>query len=315
MITVRIIKNWDKPDILRQTPGTSGVWENIKFTFEPIFEPDYVIVLNYSPKEIKVFVPYENIWCVLQEPPNEYFKYWHQADKVFHCVFIQDPTLYGLRYIHSQPALPWHVDKSYDSLVKCSIPDKPLQLSFITSRKTSYVGQKQRVKFLERLKERIEFDLFGYGFSPIKDKWNGLAPYRYSLVVENFSGLDYWSEKLADCFLSWTMPIYYGCTNITDYFPKEALIQIDINDPNVVDYIQKVIKSDLWKKHRKAIEYARKLILDKYQFFPYFAKYVHNWEKKYKTRKRKKEYIVISEENTLMRRFNLKIRQLFDSFI
>ena len=30
------------------------------------------------------------------------------------------------------------------------------------------------------------------------------------------------SEKIADCFLAWTMPIYYGCPRIAEYFPAES---------------------------------------------------------------------------------------------
>ena len=117
--------------------------------------------------------------------------------------------------------------------------------------------------FLERISGKVEFDLFGRGFTPLADKWDGLAPYRYSIAVENYRGPDYWTEKIADCFLSWTMPIYYGCTNITDYFPPEAMVLIDIDDiEEAVDKIREAIAQDLWRKNLDAIEYARKLVLE-----------------------------------------------------
>src|SRR5687768_17715451 len=53
--------------------------------------------------------------------------------------------------------------------------------------------------------------------------------YRYSLAIENFSGPYYWTEKVIDCYLSWTMPLYFGCTNLADYFPAESFVQIDIH--------------------------------------------------------------------------------------
>lgn len=315
MIEVRIIKNWEKPDLFRQTPKELGMWEDIQFTFKTIADPDYVLVLNCSPKKVKVKCPKENVWCILQEPPNEYFKYWHKGDKVYYRVFTQDLSLTGERYIHSQPALSWHIEKSYDELTKCIFPDKPLDLSFITSSKTSFVGQRERIKFLEKLRNKIEFDLFGYGFSPIADKWNGLAPYKYSLVVENYHGPDYWSEKLADCFLAFTMPIYYGCTNIADYFPVESLVEIDINNPNVIEDIRKIIRSDLWKKKREAILQARDLLLNKYQFFPYFVEHIHDWERKKNSRERKKESIVIPRGNTLFQRLKLNIKRMTGSLL
>ena len=163
--------------------------------------------------------------------------------------------------------------------------------------------------FLDKIRNQITFDLFGYGFNPIKDKWNGLAPYRYSLVVENYKGPYYWSEKLSDCFLARTMPIYYGCTNITDYFPKDSLVQININDLNIIDKIKKIISSDLWIRKREKIDQARKLILQRYQFFPYFTEQIHQHEKQNRGRVRKKEEISIPKEDTFWRRFKASIKQ------
>lgn len=300
MKVIRIIKNWDKPDIFRQTPKNLGNWENFHFTYETKEECDYVIVFNYSSKDVRLSVPRENIWCIMQEPPNEYFRYRHKANRVYFRVFTQDNSLKGERYIHSQPALPWHVDKSYDSLKKCKLANKPLKLSCITSNKRDFQGQRQRMEFLEKVKEKLPIDIFGKGINPIKDKWDGLYPYQYSLAIENFSGPNYWSEKLADCFLAWTMPIYYGCTNIDDYFPKDSLVKIDINDPSVFKKIKEIISSDLWKKRREKIAYARELILEKYQFFPFISEKIKNWEKRHGKPKIQKEEIIIPNENTFL---------------
>ncbi len=298
MTKVVIIKNWQKSDLFRQTSEGKGSWDGIDFTLEEEKECDYVAVLNYSPKEITLNVPKENIWCLLQEPPNEYFKYRHKANKIYHRVFTQDQSLKGERYIHTQPALPWHVDKSYDFLKKCRRAKKPFKLSCIASNKKDFQGQRLRMKFLEKTKEKLPIDIFGKGINPIKDKWDGLYPYRYSLVIENFKGQNYWSEKLADSFLAWTMPIYYGCTNIDDYFPKGSLVRIDINDPDAIDKIRQVISTDRWYKSRDAIAQARKLVLEKYQLFPFIASKIKEWEREKKNKSRK-EKVVIPNEDTL----------------
>ncbi len=290
--------------------------DNIHFTFNTEDECDYVVVLNYSPKDIKLLVPPENVWCLMQEPPNEYFRYRHKASRVYYRVVTQDQSLIGERYVHTQPALPWHVDKSYDTLKKCKPSNKVLKLSCITSNKRNFQGQRQRMDFVEKIKDKLQVDIFGKGINPIKDKWNSLYPYRYSLVIENFRCSDYWSEKLADCFLAFTMPIYYGCTNIDDYFPRESLITIDINDPNVFQQIEEIISSDLWKKRRDAIAYARELISEKYQFFPFIANKIKEWEKDNKN-KSKKEEVVIPNENTFLMNNSIvrASRELIDSAI
>ena len=297
MKIVRIFRSWPGPGLFRQTPGENGVWNGVRFTEEPAEQYDYVITLNYANDDAQVLCPAENIWSLQQEPPTEFFKPWHNAHQVYRKVFTPDVSLVGERYIHSHPATGWWVGRSYDFLNTCPAPEKTKKLSWITSNKNSLKLHKKRLLFLEKIKaEGVEFDLFGQGFSPIADKWDGLASYRYSLAIENFRGPFYWSEKLADCFLSWTMPIYYGCTNIEEYFPKESFILIDINDPNAANYLKEIIKRDLWFKNREAITYARELVLNHYQFFPYITNQIRNHEKEQEPRVPERERIFIPGE-------------------
>jgi len=51
------------------------------------------------------------------------------------------------------------------------------------------------------------------------------------VAVENSGHDHYWTEKVADCFLAGTVPIYRGAPNIRAYFPAEAMIVIDTLDP------------------------------------------------------------------------------------
>lgn len=309
MILVRIIKNWDYPDIFRQSPGGKGIWDNVRFVTEEISDCDYVIVSNYSRKKYRILCPKENVWSLQQEPPNEYFRMRHKAHEVYRRVFTTDRTLRGERFTHTQPALPWHIDKTYDELVKIKSAPKTKVLSMITTNKKNFQGHRERVSFLEKIKNKVDFDLYGYGFHPIRDKWDALYQYKYSLAIENFSCSDYWSEKIADCFLSYTMPIYYGCTNLSRYFPEESFVQININDKNVIDKVSKVVQSNLWEKRKEAIAYARRLILTKYQFFPFMVKQIKNWESKTQNDKLVKEYITIPNEETLLTRLSGAIRQ------
>ncbi len=42
--------------------------------------------------------------------------------------------------------------------------------------------------------------------------------YQFAIVVENSKQQNYFSEKLVDCLITKTIPIYYGCPNIDGYF-------------------------------------------------------------------------------------------------
>jgi len=279
MKIVRIIKDWDWPDLRRQTSNNIGIWDNIKFLFEPSGKCDYAIILNRLHQDTTIQCPPEHIWAIIQEPPYQYYSYLHKGNSSYQRIYTTDSILKGKQYYHSQPALPWHINRDYDYLQNCDIPKKEKMLSWVTSSKSNLTGHLDRLNFLDKIKNEISFDLFGKGFNYIEDKWFGVAPYQYSIVIENYCNPFYWSEKISDCFLSWTIPLYYGCTHITDYFPSEALVQIDINDPNCINIIRETISKEPSEKQKNALHYARQLVLEKHQLFPFISDKIKEYEK------------------------------------
>jgi hypothetical protein len=263
-------------NLLGQTPSEKGQWDRIKFTFDPIDECDFLIIINRSLTSFRIKVPSENIWAIIQEPPTEVFKNLHYGPSEAKKVFTTDTTLRGNRYLHSQPAIPWLIEYNYDTLVKMDVPTKTRSISCITSNKSFLKGHQSRLSFLNSIRDQISFDLYGYGFKEIKNKSEGLINYKYSIAIENYRNSNYWSEKISDCFLSFTMPVYYGCNTITNFFPPESIIQIDIGNPTEsIETIQESIFNKKWDKYIDAIVYAREKILQNYQFFPLMASYIN----------------------------------------
>lgn len=278
MKTVRIIKNyqWDGYELQRQTPKQSGVWGDITFTEEPLNESDYTVVLNYAPHDMVIMTPPENIWALMQEPYlPEIFEWIDKGHDQFSRVFIPSDQIDDLKYIPSQTCLPWYdYDKlsSYDNLIKLDVPKKFKSISLVTSTKNFFPGHLKRLEFVRYLQEQkpFEIDLYGRGINPIENKWDALAPYKYSIAIENTKSSDYWTEKLADCFLAYTLPIYYGAEKLEDYFPAESFVRIDIEDiEGSVAKIRRVLDEDIWDKRLAAIKEARNLVLNKYQLFPF----------------------------------------------
>lgn len=257
-------------------------WQGITFTNAPVENCDYVVFSNTIPRDMVVNCPKENIWLLMHEPPAKKEHCWfHKAYKHCYRVYTPNTSLQGDNIIHSHAVMSWLVGKNYDFLINCPIPDKPKSLSWVTSNLNWLPGHQKRMNFLNALQHSVEFDLWGRGFNPIADKWDGIAPYRYSLAIENYSGMYYWTEKIADCFLSYTMPIYYGCTNISNYFPPESYIAIDLNQPQeAIEIIKDAIASDLWIRNREAIIHARELVLKQHQIFPFISKNIQEHEAK-----------------------------------
>lgn len=276
---VRIIKDWDSPDILRQTPGSLGVWKNITFTLDPVKECDYVIVFNRVPEDTLVFCPPENIFAVMQEPYIQgIFDWMVEGHEQFSKVFTHHTFNNKEKFIPSFPMLPWHIDKSYDELRSLAPVAKEKTLSWITSNKKIFPGHKDRMLFFDAIKKSdLQIDLFGRGIKEISDKWDGLADYKYALAIENSQSQNYWTEKLSDCFLSYTMPFYYGATNVSEFFPKDSMIVIDVTNPKkAIKIINESIENNLWEKNFDAIIEARDLVLHKHNFFSVIAEKIGN---------------------------------------
>ena len=54
-----------------------------------------------------------------------------------------------------------------------------------------------------------------------------LKDYAFSITLENWIQDNYFSEKIMDCFMLGTVPIYMGAKKILDYFDSEGIIIVN----------------------------------------------------------------------------------------
>lgn len=108
------------------------------------------------------------------------------------------------------------------------IYDKSKLISIMLSNKISTVGHKLRFSVVDSLKQNdIEFSVYGRTVNNIDYKLTALKDYAFSIVIEN-SKIDYYfTEKLIDCFMTGTIPIYWGCPSIGDFFNLDGMIIFD----------------------------------------------------------------------------------------
>lgn len=106
-----------------------------------------------------------------------------------------------------------------------SIFSKTKNFSMISSGKNFTKGHAFRLSVMSSLPGTV--DLYGRDVRPIDSKLQGLRDYRYSIAIEN-EKQDYWfTEKLIDCFLTGTIPIYWGCPSISNFFNTEGMIIVE----------------------------------------------------------------------------------------
>ena len=126
----------------------------------------------------------------------------------------------------------------------------------IASSKRDTEGHLLRHELVDLVKaEGLDVAVLGRGYAPFEAKADGLAPYRFSVVIENLQEPNYFTEKIVDAVLCETVPIYWGCPNIGDFFDPKALIIC-----NTVAELKDAITSadaSLYAKMRPAVQAAK----------------------------------------------------------
>lgn len=189
--------------------------------------------------------------------------------------------------IRSQPGLKWFYGeggdtaKTLDAMLAETRPEKTLDFSTVcSSKQQKHTLHQRRYDFTRRLRAALPgLDVFGHGVRPMADKAVAVDPYRYHLAIENHRCDHHWTEKVSDAFLGWSLPIYYGCSNLADYFPADSFVEIDIDRfDEAVARIREVIDGGEYEKRLNAIAEARHLVLTRYNLFAVIDDIIHGGE-------------------------------------
>ena len=106
------------------------------------------------------------------------------------------------------------------------------------------IGHQFRLDCLNKIQqENLNVDLYGRGINEIDSKLQGLKDYRFCIAMENDYANNYFTEKLLDCMLSGTIPIYHGCKNIEKYFDVNGIITFETVD-ELTDILNNLTKKD-----------------------------------------------------------------------
>lgn len=291
MIDVKLSTNFAYSPFARQTPRSAGQWGNYQFHInDGTKECDWWVVYEGLDSSETVNCPKDRTILITDEPPTVR-KYSQQFLDQFHTVISCHKGLKHPNVINTQKSHPWMVgcrfvlgskatleenyDKSYDELKAMRLPlPKSKTISIVSSNKKSTAGHANRLKFTEELKEyfKDKLDVYGRGIKDFADKWDVIAPYKYHIALENSSCPDYYTEKLIDAFMGASYPVYYGCPNISNYFPDGSLQPININDvKGSISLIEKCLEENRYEKNFDLIKQSRNLLLDRYNIFPFLC--------------------------------------------
>ena len=227
-----------------------GIIDDWKIVIDPeCDEADaWWVIEGPSRKEKPCLVPTGGLFFGSTEatwPLGFYSEYSYRAafleqfDSIHTC-----HDFYSQKTTSATPFLPWMLNANHGPSISSaherdihylenlsSLP-KPKLISVFCSQQAMLPSHRLRKRFTEVLKSHFgdEIDWYGNGYNSVAEKWDGLANYKYSIVLENQSRYNVITEKIYDPFLSLTYPIYWGAPNISDYFNLNSLTAINIED-------------------------------------------------------------------------------------
>lgn len=247
---------------------------------------DIVVMWDSTPHHIERKIKNKKLIYIGAEPSHI-----KNQSKINEDIFMA--TFNYPAYVSDYLPAIWWINRSYKDLVNLKFEDvdKHKKISCVVSNKWT-----KRTKFVKMIASEVDkMEVWGRwiynkqdddftssdqfkgslnGPSGASCKAKGIEGYSYSLCLENASIRNYWTEKIIDSFLCWTMPIYYGATNIYDFFPENSVYAIDMKR-TAVSKIKQIIECPPTSRQVDAMREARRRILDEYNIWSVINKLIN----------------------------------------
>ncbi len=242
------------------------------FTEDPAcVDYDWLVVFDGMRGDVSVTCPREHTILTTWEPVS-IRNYNTPFTRQFGHLLTNRPS-WAEKHPHyhlGRGYFPWMNGRTFPENKAAVIPPKTTLLTAVCSSKAmKWTNHAARIELLRRCQRDIPgMEWYGWGIRECGMKCDVTDVARYQIVFENHEAPHYWSEKIADAFLSECLPFYAGAPDLAADFPGDAFIPIPSDDPAAaVQIIQSAIANDEWTKRRAAIRAARELLFTRYNFF------------------------------------------------
>jgi hypothetical protein len=251
-----------------------GKTKKIYFTTTETYT--HAIILN-CPTPQNLQVPPKNVIGFAQEPHDTPFLKIHQNNFIEYAVknigkyFIGSvdkfpiPTFvghHGFLFYETPKPLPF-------------IPQKSKLMSIMVSHKTYTPGHQYRHIIARHiLKYNLPIDIWGNGVENYKREFPNnknimgsfksmeemCKDYLFTIAIENTSHDHYFTEKIINPFINNTVPLYWGCKRVEEYFPKHT-IRLTGNITRDVIIIHSVLRNP--NKYTAEYKIDQEMVLNK----------------------------------------------------
>jgi hypothetical protein len=297
VINVKVTCNWhtDKKNTLsdkitRQFIYRGNFDPDIQFTENEDY--DFLFVFNGFPGGIINKIPKEHVFGFILEPPfyTDYYdtdigKYCH---KVFTCC-DQKYYINNENFCSAPSVMFNNLAGTADLFLSNHNFTKPKKLSFCVSNlKGNEMYDFRRELVYKILESDLDCDIFGSGWEIYDPRYKGIAtdkadallPYEYSIAIENSIFDGYVSEKMFDCFLCNTVPLYYGSPTVEQVYNPDSFLKLPFtNDiPALLNWLKELAEAPARTnfKFRNTVLESKERYLQKYNIYNLMKNIVKN---------------------------------------
>jgi hypothetical protein len=221
-------------------PTVIGIQNNLSETNKKIivYKDQYNINLkdyNHDDYDLKIYWQIEGLGVIQKKENNISFPIVHQNS--FDLILASDPEI--LEKCENAVLFPF--GDCWVPLEDQKIYDKTKLLSIIASAKRNLLGHQLRHTVIEEIGDKM--DIYGKCCNYIENKSDALRDYKFNLCIENLQHTNWFTEKLIDCLRTGTVPIYWGCPNIGDYFNIKGFIIVNSLE-EIIDVVDNLTDDD-----------------------------------------------------------------------
>lgn len=246
----------------RLNPHFKWVWDRQPSDNDiTVFSDTFLWEVESNRSKIKI------AWLI--EPPainQNIYKYAELNHRLFDLIFTFDERLLKIdpKFRYYPYGTTWIHDPGKKIYPKTKL------VSAIFSAKKMTQGHELRHKIFNCYKNNVDF----YGQinnRHVEYKIESLKDYAFSVVVENWAGNSYFSEKLLDSLMTGTIPIYWGFPKYKEFFDPEGFLYFTNMDE--LKSIMDNLSMDLYQSKIQAVQNNFK------KAFEYIDLEKHLWEK------------------------------------
>ena len=181
-----------------------------------------------------------------------------KVEDKFDYIFTHDSELLkrGPKYVKNVLGTSWLTEE------EAKIYPKTKLVSHIASSKKWSRGHNLRHLIGNAIRGKFDVDFWGSAYTPFESKLTPLKEYRFSITVMNAKHDNYFTETLVDTFRCGTIPIFWGCDNIGEFFNEKGILRFNTGPElfKILNNISEELYNEMLPYAEENFELAKKYV-------------------------------------------------------